>query len=219
MKKLNLIFNIILLIVFDILAFVIPFNRNEVFIVNLLFVNISIILNMLFIIIKEKNKRNSSIKFLNLSILNFNYIYIFISIIIFIIFSIIPIQKIWIPLILNIIILLIVIFISISMNTSIEYIETLDKKVKENKKYLNLIQLEVELIFQRETNLDKKNKLKELIDVIKYSDPMSVEEVKELENDISNKIAVLKKSDSDFKLIDEIKELLIERNKKIKILK
>ena len=219
MKKLSLILNLIFLFAFNLLAFVIPFNRDTIFVINLISVNITMILNLLFIIIYMNSKQKTKNRFLNLSILNLNYIFICLAIIIFIIFNIIPITKLWIPLTIDIILIMAIVVINTCLNKSVKYIEDYDKKVKQNKKYLNLIQLEVELLFQKELNLDVKNKLKELLDVIKYSDPMSVEEVKDLELVISNKIEYLKKSEFDLDTIGEIKELLIERNKKIKILK
>jgi hypothetical protein len=129
MKKLSLILNLIFLFAFNLLAFVIPFNRDTIFVINLISVNITMILNLFFIIIYMNSKQKTKNRFLNLSILNLNYIFICIAIIIFIIFNIIPITKLWIPLTLDIILIIAIVVINTCLNKSVKYIEDYDKNI------------------------------------------------------------------------------------------
>jgi hypothetical protein len=68
-------------------------------------------------------------------------------------------------------------------------------------------------------NDEVKAASKKVRDGFKYSDPMSHETLGELESRISNKVEKMKTETKKKDLIDEIEILVIERNKKCKILK
>ena len=70
-----------------------------------------------------------------------------------------------------------------------------------------------------EQDADTKKALEQLAEKIRFSDPMSHEQLAELENKIFIDIASLKNTSDKTALISEITLLLNERNKKCKILK
>ena len=59
----------------------------------------------------------------------------------------------------------------------------------------------------------------QLAEKIRYSDPMSDEQLADIEDRIAVKIAELKSSADKVKIINELNSLLDERNRKIKISK
>lgn len=61
--------------------------------------------------------------------------------------------------------------------------------------------------------------LTQLAEKIRYSDPMSDEQVSDIEDRIAAKIAEMKSSTDKVKIINELNSLLDERNKKCKLLK
>lgn len=54
---------------------------------------------------------------------------------------------------------------------------------------------------------------------VRYSDPISSDELSELEKRISDKVKELYGADDKLAIVDEIELLLLERNKKCKIYK
>ena len=64
-----------------------------------------------------------------------------------------------------------------------------------------------------------KTALTQLVEKIRFSDPMSSEQLANLENQISTKITELKTAANKKDIIDELNLLIDERNKKCKILK
>jgi hypothetical protein len=70
-----------------------------------------------------------------------------------------------------------------------------------------------------ESDIEIKAALVQLAEKIRFSDPMSSEKLKDLENRIASKVAELKVTENKNEVIAEINSLMNERNKKCKILK
>lgn len=98
-------------------------------------------------------------------------------------------------------------------------IERVSVKVREKTFYIKQLQTEVELLAGAETDAATKSKLAQLAEKIRYSDPMSDEQVADIEDRITAKIAELKSSTDKTEIINELNSLLDERNRKIKISK
>ena len=98
-------------------------------------------------------------------------------------------------------------------------LERVEEKAAEKVFYIKSLQTDVELIAERESNPEIKKNLKALEEKIRFSDPMSDDGLKELEEKIAEKTDELKNSNDKSKLITEISQLLSERNKKCKLLK
>lgn len=85
--------------------------------------------------------------------------------------------------------------------------------------YIRQLQVEVELLASKETDPAVRTELNRLAEMIRYSDPMSHEQLAGLEEKISAKVAELKTAANRPELITELISLLEERNLKCKILK
>ena len=85
--------------------------------------------------------------------------------------------------------------------------------------YIRELQADVELMANNESDADVKTSLTQLAEKIHFSDPMSNEQLADLENQISSKELELKTTANKVIVITELSLLLDERNKKCKILK
>ena len=105
-----------------------------------------------------------------------------------------------------------------------EAIERIDKKVGEKVFFIRALQADVEGIVARTTNGSMKKVLRELVDTIRYSDPMSNPQLAAIENKIEARVADLMEtvgadSDAAKALCDELQQLFADRNRKAKMLK
>ena len=75
------------------------------------------------------------------------------------------------------------------------------------------------MITAAETDADTKAALTRLAEKIRFSDPMSNEQLVDLENKISAKVLELKTAANKREIIAELNLLLDERNKKTRALK
>lgn len=98
-------------------------------------------------------------------------------------------------------------------------IERVEANVQKKGFYIRELQADVELLADNETVADLKTALMQLAEKIRFSDPMSSEQLMDLENKISTKVAELKNASNKLEIITELNSLLDERNKKCKILK
>ena len=85
--------------------------------------------------------------------------------------------------------------------------------------YIRELQADIELLADNESDHDIKTALTQLAEKIRFSDPISNEQLTDLERQISNKVAELKTATSKMESIRELNLLLNERNKKCKNLK
>ncbi len=98
-------------------------------------------------------------------------------------------------------------------------IERVSVKVREKTFYIKQLQTEVELLAGAETDAATKSELAQLAEKIRYSNPMSDEQLADIEDRITAKIAELKSSANKVKIINELNSLLDERNRKCKLLR
>ena len=104
-------------------------------------------------------------------------------------------------------------------------IERIDKKVKEKVFYIKSLQVEVEGLVYQTSDETVKKFLKDLAETIRYSDAMSSPQLAAIENKIEAKVVVLAETienangDASIALCNELQQLFAERNRKCKILK
>lgn len=107
----------------------------------------------------------------------------------------------------------------ISADAGRNEIERVEAKVQNKVFYVREMQANIELLADNESDAAVKTALTHLAEKIRFSDPMSNEQLADLENKISIKAAELKTASSKLEIITELNSLLDERNKKCKILK
>ena len=113
----------------------------------------------------------------------------------------------------------------ISVNMTKEEIERIDDKIKEKVFYIKSLQADVENLADKTTDESIKKVLKDLAETIRYSDPMSNPQLAVIENRIEAKAVVLAEAventdNSAIKaLCNELQQLFAERSRKCKVLK
>ena len=98
-------------------------------------------------------------------------------------------------------------------------IDRVEKVVQKKVFYIRSLQSDLEMIAETENNQEIKKMLIQLAEKIRFSDPMSSDELEDIENRIISKVNELKDCSDKQSVMKELDLLLIERNKKCKFLK
>ena len=214
----------IVLAVFNIITFVLPFNRSGSYWIGYGFTMLAILLTAgvgLYALGREGLKS----KFYGMSIVLVAWTYLIVQAITgvleMVIFTI-PYQY---TLVINIVMLGACLIGLIGVNMGKEEIERIEAKVNEKVFFIKSLQGDVEGLASRASDGSLIKALKELADTIRYSDPMSSPLLATIENKIEIKTATLAEAvEADDAVsakgsIDELQQLFAERNRKCKSLK
>jgi len=216
----------IIIAVYNVVVFVIPFNRGGGFWTGYGFSMLAMLLTAtvgFFVFDKETLKS----KFYGIPLIYVVWRYLIIQLIISffeIVLDFIPIPFQY-GLALNTIILGACLIGLFTVKLAKDEIERIDKKVKEKVFYIKSLQVDIEGLVGKVSDDSLKNLLKDLVEVIRYSDPMSSPQLAAIENKIEARSAALteavEKSDGETVkvLSNDLQQLFAERNKKCKILK
>ena len=158
-------------------------------------------------------------KFLGFPIVHIGIVYAIIQVIAFAVFLFAPTLPVWSAIVMCSIIASVSAVCMISADAGRDEIERVEAKVQKKVFYIRELQADIELLADSETNADVKTALIQLAEKIRFSDPMSNEQLADLDDKISTKIEELKTTSSQLAIITELNSLLDERNKKCKILK
>lgn len=158
-------------------------------------------------------------KFLGFPIVHIGIIYVIMQTVVFVVFLFVPSLLIWSVIVICSIIVGISSVCMISADTGCNEIERVEVKVQKKVFHIRELQADVELLADAETDNDIKTALIQLAEKIRFSDPMSNEQLADLESKIFSNVLELKMVEDKAKIITELTSLLDERNKKCKILK
>lgn len=209
----------ILFVLISIIAFVIPTLKTPVFWISYGFAVIAFALQI-FIWKKSFSEKDTlKSKFLGIPIVHIGIVYLILQIISFAVFTALPMLPLWSAIVTDILILAICSVCLISADVARNEIERVEEKVQKKVFYLKNLQADIELLADAETDAQVKDSLEKLAEAIRYSDPMSSDELSDIETKISVKAEELKTASDKVKMIEEILRLLAERNKKCKLLK
>ena len=158
-------------------------------------------------------------KFLGFPVVHIGIVYAVIQVIAFAVFMFVPTLPAWSAIVVCSVIAGISAVCMISADAGRDEIERVEAKVQKKVFYIRELQVDIELLADNESDAAVKTALAQLAERIRYSDPMSSEQLADLENKISSKVAELKATSNKLEIITELNSLLDERNKKCKILK
>lgn len=158
-------------------------------------------------------------KFLGFPIVHIGIVYAIIQVIAFAVFLFAPTLPTWSAIVVCPIIAGLSAVCMISADAGRNEIERVEAKVQNKVFYVREMQADIELLADNESDVAVKTALTHLAEKIRFSDPMSNEQLADLENKISIKVAELKTASIKLEIITELNSLLDERNKKCKILK
>ena len=158
-------------------------------------------------------------KFLGFPVVHIGIVYAIIQTVAFAVFLYLPTLPVWSAIVACSVIAGVSAVCMISADAGRNEIERVEAKVQKKVFYIRELQADIELMADTETGADIKTALTQLAEKIRFSDPMSNEQLADLEHKISTKVAELKTSSSKLEIITELNSLLDERNKKCRILK
>ena len=158
-------------------------------------------------------------KFLGFPVVHIGIVYAIIQTVAFAVFLFVPTLPVWSAIVVCSVIAGISTACMISVDAGRNEIERVEAKVQNKVFYIRELQADIELLADNESDAAVKTALAQLAETIRYSDPMSSEQLAGLENKISSKVAELKATASKMEIITELNSLLDERNEKCKILK
>jgi len=215
----------IILAVFNVVVFVIPFNKGGGFWSGYGFSMLAILLSAA-VSFYAFDREGLKSKFYGVPLISVAWFYLVIQVIVGLIemgldFIPIPFQF---GIALNTILLGACLIGLITVEVGKEEIERIDAQVKEKVFYIKSLQADVESLTGRASD-DMKKLLKDLAETIRYSDPMSSPQLSAIENKIEAKAAGLTEAVGNADgggikaLCNELQQLFAERNRKCKILK
>lgn len=208
-------------VLFNVIAFAIPLEKTASFWVAYAFTMIAFFVQIIIGKIALGKAETMKSKFLGLPLLYIDFIYVTFQLIAFTVFFVGSAIPTWVSLVVCAMILGIASICLIAGESTRDEIQRVEEKVREKVSYIKTWQSEVEILKQKTDDSELKSMFEELIEIIKYSDPMSNDEVLPIEEKIQKNILDLKQaSETNAKeIILEIQRLLIERNEKCKIVK
>lgn len=158
-------------------------------------------------------------KSLGFPVVHIGIVYAIIQTVAFAVFMFVPTLPTWSAIVVCSVIAGISAVCMISADAGRDEIERVEAKVQKKVFYIRELQVDIELLADNESDAAVKTALAQLAERIRYSDPMSSEQLADLENKISSKVAELKATSNKLEIITELNSLFDERNKKCKILK
>lgn len=165
---------------------------------------------------KEETLKN---KFLGFPVVHIGIVYAVIQVIALAVFMFVPTLPAWSAIVVCSVIAGISAVCMISADAGRNEIERVEEKVQKKAFYIRELQADIELLADNESDAAVKAALTQLAEKIRFSDPMSNEQLADLEDKISTKLAELKNTSSKLEIMTELNSLLDERNKKCRILK
>ena len=222
MKKNSLMSYIALGIVFalfNVIAFIIPTEKTATFWTAYAFSVVAFAVQIPLWKIALGKKDTLKSKFLGIPVIHVGITYLIIQLIAFAVFMILPTLPVWLAVVVCTIILAISALCAIAGQAGANEINRVEEKIKVKRAFIQFLQTDIEILAETETDAETKAALKKLAEKVRFSDPMSHEMLGELESRITAKVEDMETSSNKISLVREVEVLLIERNKKCKILK
>ena len=206
-------------VLFNVISFAIPTAKTATFWVAYTFSAIAFALQIGIWKFAFKSADTLKSKFLGIPLISVGITYLIVQIIAFAIFMAFPIAPTWIAIVVCALILGISAICLIGTETGREEINRVEEKVKAKRAFIQLLQVDIEMLVEAEADAETKAALVKLAEKVRFSDPMSHEMLGELESRITAKVDEMKATADKKLLIGEIDILLTERNKKCMFIK
>ena len=204
---------------FSIIAFAMPFPRDPVFWISYSF-GIGAIAFQIPLLRKAIGGKEFKSKFLGFSALLIGATYLIIQLAVSMAMMVAKGIPSWAAIITDVVILFLACILTISGDAARTMIATTERNIQADTAFMKGLKANVEILRTEEADPEVKKSLDALTETIKYSDPMSSEELRDIEQMIAEKVETLSFEDSDkISLISEIDALLKQRNIRCKSLK
>ena len=209
----------ILFVLVSIIEFVIPTEKTASFWIAYIFTIIAFVIQIFFWKKSFEKGKTLKSKFLSIPVAYVSVVYLIIQIVAVTLFSIVPSTPIWSAVLCCAVVFCLSALCMIVGETGRKEIEQVDVKIQKKVSFIKELQVEVEELTEIEKDSDTKEALQQLAEKIRFSDPMSNDDLEDIENTITAKINELKTADDKMPVIRELNSLITDRNNKVKILK
>lgn len=218
MKNKNLGYGVlgILLVLVSVIAFVIPTEKTGTFWIAYVFTAIAFVAQIAIWKTAFGKEDTLKSKFLGLPVVYIGIIYLVVQIVAFAVFVALPALPIWSAIVACAAILGFSVILMIAGEVGHGEIERVEAKVQNKVLFIKDLQTNIELLADVETDTEIKRALQQLAENVRFSDPMSDGSLREIEENIIEKILKFPATPDKMKLIHEINLLLTLRNKKSK---
>ncbi|MCR5307894.1 MAG: hypothetical protein K6E24_02740 [bacterium] len=218
----------IIAIMFTVLAFVIPFEKKSyaTFIVSYVGVLVALAVQCYVGVLVFKKSTSLRSKVYGIPVIRVSIIYLILQMITSVVLMItnaFVLVPVFIP---AIILVLLTGFAAIGVLITVgakSIIESIEKEEKQKTAFMNNFKIEVESLENKTSDSDFNKDIHKFVEKVKYSDPMSANELVDIENEISIKYDTLKDNILNEKLDDakkdlaEINDLVDKRNRMCKL--
>ena len=188
---------LILLVVFSVIAFVIPFPKNSVFWIAYICGVVSILFQ-LYIFKSSFGASDAKSRFYGFPIARLGLYYLVIQLIVSIIeIALSKSLPTWAVIIINVLILAAALIGCITTETMRDEIRTQDERLKKNVSNMRELQSFSASLAEQSSDVSLKDSLKKLAEEFKYSDPVSSEKTEELEIDLKSRLYDLQQAVSE----------------------
>lgn len=215
----------VVIVIYNLIAFVAPFERTTGFWVEYAFSMIAILLFFGFTTVFCTKDIPIKSKFLDLPVFHVLYVLLAVQVCFGFVVMAQPAIPYQIALIVSAVALAFGLFLMFSIKLAEDEIQRVGKRVDSKVNFIREMSAKLEVGTQRVEDKSLLTDLKKLSEAIRFSDPMSSDELYEKEREIANKIDDLNQLissadyDSSRRMIREIQALLKERNLKCKMMK
>ena len=210
---------VIVLAVFSVIAFVIPFPKNTVFWIAYA-CGVFAILFQLYIFRSSFGKADARSRFYGFPIARLGIYYLVIQLAVSVIeIALSKFLPTWTVIVINVLILAAALIGCITAETMREEIAAQDTRLKKNVSNMRELQSLTAALSNQTSDAELKKSLQKLADEFRYSDPLTSEKTKELEMDMRSQIGDLQQAitDGDINgtksLCEKLQDCLRERNR------
>lgn len=158
-------------------------------------------------------------KFLGFPIVHIGIVYLIVQIAVLFVFVFAEKLPAWSALVTCTVIAAMAAIFMIAADVGRTEIEKVEQKVQGKVFYIKNLQADIEILASAEKDTRTKEQLEQLAEKIRFSDPMSNEQLAPLEERIAIAVESLKSSDDKLEIINQLNKLIDERNKKVETLK
>lgn len=218
-----IIVSVLILGAFNVIAFVVPFNRTPTYWIGYAVTMLAIVVAFASSFYAFRGDRRS--KFYGFPLISLAWAYLITQTIIGIVLMAASMIPMFVALIVCVLVFAGFIIGMIAADNARDVIEDIDTRVKQKTFFIKSLQLDMKDLMSGVSDPELSKALKDLSDEIAYSDPASVEQVSSVENRIENGMMDLKslvesgETNAAVSKANEVKKLVIQRNDKLKLLK
>ena len=175
----------ILLVVFSVISFAVPFTKNEVFFMAYIFGVIAIAFQIYVFHISFQHGEGAKSKFYGIPIVNIGWYYLSVQLILSALeMGIAYFLPTWIAIVVNIVPISLALIGCIAAEVMRDEIERQDVQLKKDVSNMRVLQSMSASFVGMCSDEERKKQLQNLADEFKYSDPVSSEDTKELESEL-----------------------------------